>query len=195
MSVSNGSLGIFLDRDGVIIKNRVDYVQDWSDVAFLPGSMEALRLLSHTRHKIVIVTNQSVVGRGLITLKKADEINARLLGEVRNQGARIDGLYMCPHTPADDCGCRKPAPGLIQRAAEELSIDLDRSLLIGDAISDLRAGRAAGIRRVYLVTTGRGREEMMGMEKGEDADFPVFSDLLEATIWSLQISEVVGGGR
>ncbi len=195
MSVSNGSSAIFLDRDGVIIENRAQYVRDWSDVAFLPGSLEALRLLAYTRHKVVIVTNQSVVGRGLITLVQANEINLRLQEEVERQDGRIDGIYMCPHAPADACDCRKPAPGLIQRASEEHSIDLGRSLLIGDAISDLRAGRAAGIPRVGLVETGRGRKEMVKYGKSENVSFPVFTDLLEATIRSLQISELVEDPR
>lgn len=170
---------VFLDRDGVLIENRAAYVRSWSDVTFLPGSIKALQLLSSTPHQVIVVTNQSVVGRGIIPIEQAEEINLRILAEVERRDGRIDDVYMCPHAPTDGCNCRKPAPELVFRAAEDYSIDLTRSLLIGDAITDLQAGWAAGMSRVGLVKTGRGRAQL-GKRGPDMRAFPVFSDLLEA---------------
>jgi D-glycero-D-manno-heptose 1,7-bisphosphate phosphatase len=155
----SGRPAIFLDRDGVLIENRDDYVLAWDDVVWLPGAREALAQLRDAPFAVVIVTNQSAVGRRLITPQAAAGINARLVEAIRAAGGRIDGVYLCPHTDADGCDCRKPAPGLLLRAAAELDLDLERSLLIGDALSDIIAARAAGVGWAALVRTGRGRAQ------------------------------------
>lgn len=147
---------VFLDRDGVIIENRADYVRSWDDVAFLPGALAALAALGRGPWAVVIVTNQSAVGQGILSQEAAEAINARLVTAVRAAGGRIDAVYLCPHTDADGCSCRKPAPGLLRRAAAELDLDLGRSVMIGDALSDVLVGRAAGVGRAALVRTGRG---------------------------------------
>jgi len=147
---------IFLDRDGVIIENRADYVRSWDDVAFLPGALAALAALAPAPWAVVIVTNQSAVGQGLLAPEAAEAINARVVAAIRAAGGRVDAAYLCPHTDADACDCRKPAPGLLRRAAAELNLDLGRSVMIGDALSDVLAGRAAGVGRAALVRTGRG---------------------------------------
>ena len=147
---------VFLDRDGVIIENRASYVLDWSDVKFYPQALDALAKASASPYKFVIVTNQSAVGRGRMTLEKAEELNHRLVAHIEHAGGRIDGVFLCPHAPEANCACRKPEPGLIIQAAEKLCLDLNRSILIGDAISDLLAGQAAGVNRLALVRTGRG---------------------------------------
>ena len=152
---------VFLDRDGVLIENRSDYVRDWSHVSIFADTPAALSSLQRAGYKIVIVTNQSVVGRGLISIETADQINRKLVEHLREDGGHIDAVYMCPHQPQDDCDCRKPKPGLLLRAAEELSLDLRRSWLIGDAWSDLLAGRAANIHSGILVKTGRGNGELL----------------------------------
>jgi D-glycero-D-manno-heptose 1,7-bisphosphate phosphatase len=147
---------IFLDRDGVIIENVADYVRSWEDVKFLPGSLAALARLAGSIYKIVLVTNQSVVGRKILSLEQVWKINDQILGEVRRAGGRVDGVYICPHTPEEKCACRKPRPGLILQAAAELDIDLSRSFMLGDALSDLEAVRSAGVANNVLVRTGRG---------------------------------------
>lgn len=152
---------IFLDRDGVLIENRLDYIRDWSQVKIIPEAIRALSLAPIKKYKVVIVTNQSVVGRGLILLKTAQEINQRLITVIRDHGGQIDGVYMCPHRPEDGCSCRKPLPGLLLQAAEDLSLDLQRSWMIGDAWSDVQAGEAAGIRGTILLKTGRGTEQLL----------------------------------
>ena len=118
---------IFLDRDGVLIENRSDYVRDWSQVKIIPEAVRALSLAPIKKYKVVIVTNQSAVGRGLILLKTAQDINQRLINLIREQGGQIDSVYMCPHAPEDGCSCRKPLPGLLLQAAKDLSLDLQRS--------------------------------------------------------------------
>lgn len=150
---------IFLDRDGVIIKNREAYVRSWNDVETYPQALTALAEANANPYKFVIVTNQSVVGRGIIPLSAAREINKRLVETIVRCGGRIDGVFMCPHAPQANCECRKPKPGLLLQAAQHLSLDLSRSVMIGDALSDLLAGQAAGVPHLALVRTGRGAEQ------------------------------------
>ena len=159
----NGSMypSIFLDRDGVLIENRSDYVREWSQVRIIPEAIRALSLASIKKYKVVIVTNQSAVGRGLILLKTAREINKRLVHLIRDHGGQIDGVYMCPHKPEDGCSCRKPLPGLLLQAAKDLSLDLHRSWMIGDAWSDVQAGETAGTQGNILLRTGRGAEQLL----------------------------------
>lgn len=171
---------IFLDRDGVIIENLPAYVRRWDDVKIIPGALEALAVARSSLYKIIIVTNQSAVGRGILTLEKAREINDCLVEVITREGGRVDGTYMCPHAPHEDCPCRKPKPGLLLQAADELSIDLSRSVLIGDAISDLMAGQAAGLRETILVRTGRGREQEKTAYPEGIKPFKVFDNLSEA---------------
>jgi D-glycero-D-manno-heptose 1,7-bisphosphate phosphatase len=172
---------IFMDRDGVIIQNRPNYVLSWSDVEYLPQSFEALRII-HPTIKIIIITNQSAVGRGLITLQAAQALNQRIEQEIRDHGGRVDGSYMCPHSPQQACQCRKPQPGLILRAARELDIDLDNSLLIGDALSDILAGKNAGIPKNILVETGRGSQQILLPELHLIDDILIYKNLLTAVL-------------
>ena len=151
---------IFLDRDGVLIENRSDYVRDWSQVKIIPEAIRALSLVPIKKYKVIIVTNQSAVGRGLLLLKTAQEINQRLVDLIHDHGGKIDSVYMCPHLPEDGCSCRKPLPGLLLQAAQEQSLDLQRSWMIGDAWSDVQAGEAAGTRGSILLKTGRGAEQL-----------------------------------
>lgn len=170
---------IFMDRDGVIIENRQNYVLSWSDVDFLPDSFEALQII-HPAIKIIIITNQSAVGRGLITLQAAQTLNQRIEQEIRNHGGRVDASYMCPHSPQQACQCRKPQPGLILQAARELDIDLDHSLMIGDALSDMLAGKNAGIPKNILVETGRGSQQILLPELHRIDDILIYKNLLSA---------------
>jgi D-glycero-D-manno-heptose 1,7-bisphosphate phosphatase len=170
---------IFLDRDGVITENRADYVKSWTEVVFLPGVFEALRWLSQTSYRLVIVTNQSAVGRGIITLDTAHEINQRLVDAIQGQGGRIDSIYLCPHHPDAGCECRKPRPGLLFCAATELGLDLTRSYLVGDGRSDMEAARAAGVQGI-LVLTGRGVETVRRLGRNERSVWPVVADLKAA---------------
>mgnify|MGYP005840796013 CR=1 FL=1 len=148
---------VFLDRDGVIIQNRPDYVKSWEEVRFIDGAMEALRRLSEANFTLVVISNQSAVGRGIITLERALEISRRVVAEVQVNGALISASYLCPHRPDHGCDCRKPSPGMMVRAARDLGLDLGNSFLVGDNITDLKAAGAIGARAI-LVRTGLGTE-------------------------------------
>ena len=171
---------IFLDRDGVIIENRSSYVRSWKHVAIYPQALPALARISASPYKIVMVTNQSAVGRGVITLTAAWEINYRLVKAIEQAGGRIDAVFMCPHAPEEGCDCRKPKPGLIERAAESLGLDLSRSILIGDALSDIQAGQAAGVGQTALVCTGLGKEQARLAKAKTLKPFAIFDSLDEA---------------
>lgn len=171
---------LFLDRDGVIIENRQDYVRSWTDVTIYPQALGALAKIKSSQHKIFIITNQSVVGRGLISQDAAREINERLVKEIQFSGGRIDGVFMCPHAPQDNCNCRKPQPGLLLDAASMHSIDLQNSILIGDALSDILAGQQAGIPRNVLVLTGRGLDQSTLPLASQIPEFLTYENLFDA---------------
>jgi D-glycero-D-manno-heptose 1,7-bisphosphate phosphatase len=171
---------VFLDRDGVLIENRADYVRDWSQVVLFPEAIEALSRFRNTDYKIVLVTNQSAVGRGLISLETATHINQRLARVVEEHGGRLDAIYMCPHSPDDQCDCRKPRSGLFLQAAKDLSLDLGSSWMIGDAWTDLLAGQNAHLRGVILVKTGRGTNQLQQPKPENLRDYFVRNDLSSA---------------
>ncbi len=174
------SPAIFLDRDGVIIENRDHYVRTWADVAFIPQALPALAKIRSSPYKVVIVTNQSAVGRGLVSLEQVQGINTRIIDEIEHAGGRVDGVFICPHAPAEHCNCRKPLPGLLLQAAEALGLDLSRSILIGDALSDIQAGQAAGIPQIALVCTGRGTDQSRLPEARQLMPFFQFENLQKA---------------
>lgn len=178
---------IFLDRDGVLIENRSDYVRDWSQVRIFSKALEVLSLTGIKGYKVVLITNQSGIGRKLITLETADEINRKLVDVIKEKGGQIDGVYVCPHRPDEQCSCRKPQPGLILQAASELALDLQRSWMIGDAWSDLLAGKAAGIPGVIMVKTGRGAEQLMQPVPESMDGYLVFNDLSDAVNYIVRI--------
>lgn len=172
---------VFLDRDGVIIENRTNYVRDWSQVVILPKAIDAIANFQKIyQYRVIIITNQSAVGRGLMSLKVAQDINKRLIEIIENNSGQIDGVYMCPHKPEDLCNCRKPQPGLFFQAAKELSLDLGRSWMIGDAWSDLLAGQMAGLRGVIMVKTGRGAEQFLQPKPENLGSYRVFDDLSDS---------------
>ncbi len=147
-----GKAAVFVDRDDTLMVD-VSYCNDPEKVELLPLAAEGLSLLSGAGFVIVVVTNQSGLGRGYFTEKDLQEVNERLRAELRALGADYDALYYCPHKPDDGCNCRKPSPGLILRAASEQDLDLASSYTIGDREWDIEAGKAAGTRTV-LITNG-----------------------------------------
>ncbi len=174
---------IFLDRDGVIIENRADYILSWDDVEVFDFSVQALANCADSEYLFVIVTNQSPVGRGLLALEDAQSINNRVVQIVRENGGRIDGAYICPHAPIDACDCRKPNPGMLLQAAAEHDIDLNQSIMIGDALSDLEAGKRAGVAHCLMLLTGRGAEQAKLPEAESYKDVLKFKNLPEALNW------------
>lgn len=142
----------FLDRDGTINVQppRHEYVTRIEDLQVLPGAIEGMVHLAVCGFVLVVVSNQRGVGRGLIHPECLVEIEDAFQEELEPRGVRISGFYYCPHLIADKCECRKPKPGLLLDAADKLNLDLGRSWMIGDSISDIRAGAAAGCRTAYV---------------------------------------------
>lgn len=184
---------IFLDRDGVLIENRSNYVREWSQVQIFPEAIQALAQLQG--YKVVIVTNQSGVGRGLISLEVAHDVNDQLVKLIKGNNGHIDGVFMCPHAPSDQCNCRKPNPGLLFQAAKELSLDLHQSWMIGDAWSDLLAGKSAGVRGVALLKTGRGLKQLQQPRPKGLVDYFIFNDLADALRAIQKIDNTTTGER
>lgn len=152
---------VFLDRDGVVIEDS-HYLGDAARVQLVPGAADAVAALNRAGWPVVVVTNQSGVARGMFSFDSVGVVHDHLARLLATHGARIDAFHFCPHHPdADvpefraDCDCRKPMPGMLRRAADELHLDLGTSWMIGDRETDLAAGAAAGCRTV-LVRTGYG---------------------------------------
>lgn len=171
---------IFLDRDGVLIENRSDYVREWSHVKILPRIPEALAGFQRQGFKIIVVTNQSVIGRGALSSAAAQEISDRLVETLKKKGGWIDGVYTCPHRPEDQCTCRKPQPGMLLQAARDFSLDLGSSWIVGDAWTDVQAGQAAGLRGAIMVRTGRGSAQLREPQPEAITPILVCEDLFEA---------------
>src|SRR5262249_22816642 len=155
---------IFLDRDGTI-NTEVEFLTRPDELQLIPRSADAIREANDLGFKVIIITNQSGIARGLLTEHTPSQIHLELTNLLLSQNARVDGMYYCPHHPdfgteqyRKDCDCRKPKPGLILRAAREHDIDLSRSYSIGDRLSDVLAGKNAGLPSI-LVTTGYGKQD------------------------------------
>jgi len=159
---------VFVDRDGTI-NREVHHLSHPDQLELLPGAAEGLRALCDAGYPLVVVSNQSPIGRGMLTEDRLREIHARLTEMLAAQGVRISGWYWCPHAPWEGCTCRKPAPGMFFKARDELGVILDSSWVVGDRLSDLRAGRKVGSRTI-LVATGYGQEEYALPDRPELAD-------------------------
>jgi len=140
---------VVLDRDGTVIVDR-HYLSDPAGLELLPGAAEGLRRLSEHGYRLVIITNQSGVGRGLFSVARLDEIHDRFREMVTAAGARLEAIYYCPHVPEDECDCRKPRLGLFLRAAADLHFCPANAVVIGDKASDVEFGRRAGAKTVLL---------------------------------------------
>jgi D-glycero-D-manno-heptose 1,7-bisphosphate phosphatase len=167
---------VFVDRDGVINVNRPDHVTSWDQVELLPGALDGLALLTRHGYSVVVITNQAIVNRGIITQAALDDLHARLVQTVERHGGKIVAVLACPHRPDEGCGCRKPAPGLLFRARDEHGASLDGAVLIGDHVTDLEAARRAGCRSI-LVLTGRTAAASVSLPESCSA---VLADLHEA---------------
>jgi D-glycero-D-manno-heptose 1,7-bisphosphate phosphatase len=177
---------VFLDRDGVINRDRSDFVKSWAEFEFLPGVLDALQLLAATPYVIVVVSNQSAIGRGLVEMETVDEIHSRMLQAIQQAGGRLEAIYYCPHSPEVNCPCRKPKPGLLHQVAEELGLDLSRSYLVGDSVRDLAAARAAGVQPI-LVLTGHGTSALTDLRESGASEPLCFADLPAVAHWLTEV--------
>ncbi len=177
---------VFLDRDGTITR-YVEYCRRPEDLRLLPGAAAAIRRLNDAGRLVVVVTNQSAIGRGWLTVEQLDAIHAKLHRRLRRFGARVDAIYYCPHHPDDGCVCRKPRPGMVLRAARELNVDLSTSFTVGDRLFDVASGQAAGVRSV-LLRCGHPAESIDGIVPDHEAP-----DLAAAVDWILgtRVSDAV----
>lgn len=174
-----GVKAVFLDRDGVINENRPDHVKDWSEFRFLPGSTEAIALLSRAGILVFVISNQAVVNRGIVSRETVDAINSRMIKEIGLMGGRVDAVAYCPHLPEERCNCRKPEPGLLLGIAHQYGLELKNAVVIGDAMSDIVAAQSVGCQAI-LVMTGRGRDQLMMAKTAGKNSFAVASDLRAA---------------
>jgi histidinol-phosphate phosphatase family protein len=145
---------IFIDRDGVIVRNRPDYIKSRMEMEILPRALESIAALSLNGHRVFVVTNQSAIGRGLTSLAEVESIHRQLAFEASSVGGNIEAFLMCPHAPQDECDCRKPAPGLLFQARDRYGVDLESAVMIGDWVTDAKAAKAAGCTSI-LVRSGR----------------------------------------
>jgi len=173
---------VFLDRDGIINVNRDDYVKTCDEFVLLPGALESLAKLKEAGVTAVVISNQAGVGRGLIDPAELECINRKMLEAVEGAGGEISGLYYCVHRRDEGCDCRKPEIGLLQKASAEMAFPLEGSFLIGDAESDMEAGRKANCRTV-LVTTGKA--SAADVESWDCKPEHIANDLPSAVEWVL----------
>ena len=146
---------VLLDRDGTILVEK-DYLSDPDDVELIDGAASAIRRLIELNCKVVVVTNQSGIARGYFTLETVEAIHQKMIELLAEQGASLDGIFICPHGPEEGCSCRKPNTGLLLKASEATGISLANGIMVGDKAADILAGKAVGARTV-LVRTGYGR--------------------------------------
>jgi D-glycero-D-manno-heptose 1,7-bisphosphate phosphatase len=181
---------VFLDRDGTLIE-EAGYLDRLERLVFYPYSVDAVRLLNRANLAVVIITNQAGVARGIFREAFVAEAHRHVTMKLQAGGARVEGFYYCPHHPEasieayrKSCECRKPKPGMLRQAADDLKLDLARSFVIGDRWHDLQAGDAVGARGI-LVRTGYGRTEEAS-SKPHAAPAAIVDNLIEAASWILR---------
>jgi len=183
---------VFIDRDGTIAKD-VPYCSRPQDFQLLPLAGDGVRLLNKSGLKVIMVTNQSGIGRGYFTKAMLGRIHRKMSRDLAQHRAHIDAIYYCPHHPDDHCDCRKPKPALIHRAAKEHGIELSQAFFIGDQWHDVEAGHSAGCKTCWV--SSNGTSGMMLNQHNLTAPDFIARDFLEACMWilgSIRI-ETIGG--
>jgi histidinol-phosphate phosphatase family protein len=170
---------VFLDRDGVINRYPGDkaYVTSWRKFSFLPRALAGIRLLTQNNYRIFVASNQAGVGRSIYSQRTLDLITARMLERIERHGGRLTKVYYCIHRKDAGCSCRKPAPGLIKKAAREFGFSLKRCYFVGDTVRDIFTARAAGCKSILVLS---GKEKSRNAANWEAKPDYVFRDLLEA---------------
>lgn len=167
---------VLLDRDGVINEDSDDYIKSAEEWHPIPGSIEAIALFNKNNYKVIVITNQSGLGRGFYDETALANIHKKMNQLVKEKGGEIDAIYYCPHTPDDNCSCRKPKPGLLHRFSIEKNRSLNDLFFIGDKLGDLQAAKAAGAKSI-LVKTGKGEKTLLN---NPEISSPIFENLYDA---------------
>jgi D-glycero-D-manno-heptose 1,7-bisphosphate phosphatase len=178
---------VFLDRDGTIIED-VGYLNNPNQIKFIPGSLEAIKLLQNAGFKVIVITNQAGVARGLVSEDMLQTIDKVMHKLILSSGTHLDGIYYCPHHKEHGvypykqaCECRKPQPGLLKKASHDLQLDLSQSYLVGDKATDIEAGQRAGTKTIY-VASGPHENKLATLK--EQPDY-LAANLREAVNWIL----------
>jgi D-glycero-D-manno-heptose 1,7-bisphosphate phosphatase len=176
---------VYLDRDGTINHDSPDYIKSRSEFKFIPGSIEAIRLLTLGGFTSIVITNQSALARRFISLGELDLIHSMMKDAIVSGGGMITDIFFCPHMPNDGCECRKPAPGLLLQAQRKYNIDLSKSIMVGDSAKDIECARNAGCGQAVLVKTGKDDDvEHILKTKQIVADYTAIN-LYDAAKWIL----------
>ncbi len=188
---------VFLDRDGTI-NEEVEYLSDLKKFKLFPKVAPAIKLLNDYGFKAIVITNQAGVARGYFGKDKVEKIHQEMKRQLREKGAHLDRIYYCPHHPTEgmgkykkNCWCRKPNPGMLEKAAKDFDLDLGRSYVIGDQLTDIKLGNNAGCQTV-LVLTGYGKESCRKKGDCEVRVNFVADDLEKAVVWILEKEKLIG---
>ncbi len=181
ISVQPGT-AVFVDRDGTLNQDS-GYVTSPDQLVLFPGVPEAIARLNQLGVLVLMVTNQSAIGRGMMTIEDLESIHVRLASLIRPYGASIDGIFSCPHHPQDGCGCRKPERGLIDQAVERFSLDLSKCYLVGDKRSDLEVAKKVAIPGVLVLTSPYSKGAIQARDEGEVPIEHVAESFAQAVDW------------
>ena len=176
---------IFIDRDGVINEDPIgDYVKQWEDFKFIPGTIEALKQLNNSGFEIIIISNQAGIGDGVYSQTALEGITDKMLAELKKRGIPIRGVYYCTHGKEANCECRKPKTGLFQQAARDIKFKSSQTYFIGDKASDVQAGKNFGLRTLFVLT-GHGVNDKPRLKNDEQPE-RILPSLKEAVDYVLR---------
>ncbi|MFA6052313.1 MAG: D-glycero-beta-D-manno-heptose 1,7-bisphosphate 7-phosphatase [Methylobacter sp.] len=167
---------VLLDRDGVINRDSDDFIKSPEEWLPIDGSLEAIALLNEHGYKVVVITNQSGIARGLFDAATLEKIHAKMRRMAEEKGGKIEAVYFCPHGPDDGCNCRKPKPGLLEQFAADNNVSLGGMPVVGDSLRDLQSAQTVGANPI-LVKTGKGQKTLI---ENPNLNIPVFENLYDA---------------
>lgn len=173
---------VFLDRDGTISKDSINHIKSWDEFHFLPNAKQGLKLLNEQNFHIIIITNQSVIAREMVTPAELDSIHRNMIKEIEAAGGKIETIYYCPHYPDNGCSCRKPKPGLLLQAIKDHAIDPKQSYMVGDRIMDIEVGKSVGCKTILI------KNELGIIELQQSMVKPdyIARDLVDGAKWIIQ---------
>jgi D-glycero-D-manno-heptose 1,7-bisphosphate phosphatase len=176
---------VYLDRDGTINHDSADYIKSRYEFKFIPGSIEAIRLLTQSGFTSIVITNQSALARKLISPGELDHLHGMMKDAIVSGGGMITDIFFCPHMPNDGCECRKPAPGLLFQAQRKYNIDMSKSIMVGDSAKDIECARNAGCGQAVLVKTGKDDDVEHILKTKQIVTDYIANNLYDAAKWIL----------